>query len=266
MAELPGNISSGGAALGARSSLEAEYLAAVEPEVDGFLDAVFASAWAGGITLAGTLAMWSSMLEKVAQRLPFGGSLVQMLADHPFASLAFVAATSSLSAAQAEGLGERETRTALRVSLGMVRDPAKALPEKLTKLGLEGAEPGRVVSPEGSQASAAMSEAAARTAATADFGASMIEQMRREGYTHKRWMTRYDSRVRDTHANADRQTVLLDDVFTVGGVTMRYPADPMCADLGEVMNCRCVLVGVRYGQHALDHPPGTAPWNDPRPR
>ena len=37
--------------------------------------------------------------------------------------------------------------------------------------------------------------------------------------------------VREAHAAVDRNTILLDDQFLVGGAMLRYPADPMSSDL-----------------------------------
>lgn len=59
----------------------------------------------------------------------------------------------------------------------------------------------------------------------------------------QRWVTRRDWKVRPTHAEADGQTVGVNDVFMVGGYSLRYPGDGW-APPHETANCRCFLVGV----------------------
>ncbi|MET7720673.1 phage minor head protein [Streptomyces mirabilis] len=56
----------------------------------------------------------------------------------------------------------------------------------------------------------------------------------------KQWQTRRDSRVRDAHHDVDGQVQLLDDAFTVAGVDMQHPGDPI-APPALVCNCRCIL-------------------------
>lgn len=245
---------SGANALGQRQTLEEEYLAQVEPEVKQFLTDVQQAALIAGLSALTVMALWRGAIQKVAER---GGSPL-LLAELENSALPYAAMDSAVQAlASAEGLAmsNAQKKAHLAASLGLITEPQE-----------EGdAAPGRLLTPDGAYSWEGNTRGMSRTAATADYGQIMIEMGRDEGYTHKRWMTRYDSRVRETHANADRQTVPLEDNFVVGGATLRYPADPMCADYGEVTNCRCVLVLVKPGDRAWDFPPGVEPWNDPYP-
>lgn len=54
----------------------------------------------------------------------------------------------------------------------------------------------------------------------------------------KEWIAASDARTRDTHRDADGQTVLLDEPFIVGGDRLMYPGDPS-GSAREVINCRC---------------------------
>lgn len=54
----------------------------------------------------------------------------------------------------------------------------------------------------------------------------------------KTWFSAGDARVRDTHAEADGQTVPMDQPYTVGGSPLSYPGDPFGPN-AEVCNCRC---------------------------
>lgn len=56
----------------------------------------------------------------------------------------------------------------------------------------------------------------------------------------KQWITRHDTRVRESHDDVDAQIRLLDEPFTVAGVHMDAPGDPT-APVGLVVNCRCRL-------------------------
>ena len=42
----------------------------------------------------------------------------------------------------------------------------------------------------------------------------------------KTWLATEDERTRETHADADGQTVAINDTFTVGGESAQYPVDP----------------------------------------
>lgn len=56
----------------------------------------------------------------------------------------------------------------------------------------------------------------------------------------KRWVATKDKRTRRDHANADGQTVPIDQPFDIGGYAMMYPGDPDGPGK-EVYNCRCGL-------------------------
>ncbi|MEU5834484.1 phage minor head protein [Streptomyces diacarni] len=65
----------------------------------------------------------------------------------------------------------------------------------------------------------------------------------------KQWLTRRDTRVRDAHQKANGQLRLLDEPFTVAGVSMAAPGDPS-APPELVINCRCVLKMARSDRTA----------------
>lgn len=55
----------------------------------------------------------------------------------------------------------------------------------------------------------------------------------------KSWNAILDSRTRETHAEADGQTVGINDSFLVGGEQLKYPRDPS-GSAANTMRCRCV--------------------------
>lgn len=61
-----------------------------------------------------------------------------------------------------------------------------------------------------------------------------------EGLLTKTWLTAEDDLVRPDHADADGQTVPVDQPFDVGGEQAMYPGDPDLSD-EEAFNCRCTL-------------------------
>lgn len=83
----------------------------------------------------------------------------------------------------------------------------------------------------------------ARTAVTGLDGLLATGEMRRQGIPEKMWVARHDSRVRESHADADGQVVPVNQPFLVGGYTMMHPGD-RSAPPGETINCRCITVGV----------------------
>ncbi|MET8746876.1 phage minor head protein [Streptomyces sp. NPDC004728] len=97
---------------------------------------------------------------------------------------------------------------------------------------------------DGSQLGDTREERIARTESNRAWNAATLaaaEGMAGEGRPLvKQWQTRRDAKVRDTHDDADGQIRLLDEEFTVGGVSMRYPGDP-AAPPALTVNCRCIL-------------------------
>ena len=57
----------------------------------------------------------------------------------------------------------------------------------------------------------------------------------------KEWLATRDGRARDDHAEADGQTVGLNEPFIVGGEAMMQPGDPTASGANTI-NCRCVAV------------------------
>lgn len=58
----------------------------------------------------------------------------------------------------------------------------------------------------------------------------------------KEWMATLDAHTRITHRTLDGQRVETDKSFIIGGMSIRFPGDPL-APAALVYNCRCTLVG-----------------------
>lgn len=85
----------------------------------------------------------------------------------------------------------------------------------------------------------------ARTAVTGLDGILTSSALRDQGFTRKRWVTRHDAKVRETHREVEGDTVPLEQPFYVGGYPLMYPGE-RGAPLSLVINCRCVMVGTRW--------------------
>lgn len=85
----------------------------------------------------------------------------------------------------------------------------------------------------------------ARTAVTGLDGMLTVTALGDKGFTRKRWVTKHDAKVRETHRHAEGQTTPLEEPFTVGGFPLMYPGE-RGGPASEIINCRCVIVGTRW--------------------
>jgi hypothetical protein len=68
----------------------------------------------------------------------------------------------------------------------------------------------------------------------------------RAGYTHKRWESFHDEKVRKTHQKADGQIKPLAEPFEVGNSLLMFPHDTsLGATADETVNCRCVMKPIK---------------------
>jgi len=85
----------------------------------------------------------------------------------------------------------------------------------------------------------------ARTAVTGLDGILTSAALRDAGFTRKRWVTRHDAKVRETHREVEGDTIPLEEAFYVGGYPLMYPGE-RGAPPAIVINCRCTMVGTRW--------------------
>lgn len=69
---------------------------------------------------------------------------------------------------------------------------------------------------------------------------SMLSAQQSGIVSGKTWLSAQDDRVRETHAEADGQTVALDEPFLVGEDELMFPGDE-AGPPEEVISCRCVM-------------------------
>ena len=84
----------------------------------------------------------------------------------------------------------------------------------------------------------------ARTEVISASNLGSIEGARATGLPlDKTWLATRDTRTRDTHDEADGQTVAMDELFNVGGSLLDFPGDfSNNADVSEIISCRCTLI------------------------
>lgn len=84
----------------------------------------------------------------------------------------------------------------------------------------------------------------ARTEVLGSLNAGRDDEYRESGVVSgEEWLAVQDERTRDSHAEADGQTVGIDEQFTVGGVKLDYPGDPN-GPPEEICQCRCFLLPI----------------------
>jgi uncharacterized protein with gpF-like domain len=132
------------------------------------------------------------------------------------------------------------------------RDQSEALIQKITTesigLGLSQAEAGKLIadglSEWGADISRHRSRVIARTETHAASQAASQTAAEEIGFkVLKEWVSGNTDRTRDDHAEADGQTVELDQPFSVGGEQLMHPGDAS-GSAENVINCRCVAVHV----------------------
>jgi HK97 family phage portal protein len=88
------------------------------------------------------------------------------------------------------------------------------------------------------------SERIARTEIQSATNRGSLEAYKQSGVVEKKmWLASIDGRERESHAEANRQVVPIDEPFIVGGSMMDSPGDTG-APPGETINCRCTTVPI----------------------
>ncbi len=80
----------------------------------------------------------------------------------------------------------------------------------------------------------------ARTEITGSINDGAMQTYADKGYTAKMWSTTMDGHERDSHGQANGQTVPMDEPFHLAGGDGMFPGDPSLP-IEEIANCRCVI-------------------------
>ncbi len=90
-------------------------------------------------------------------------------------------------------------------------------------------------------ASRAATIARTETHSAAQYGSMAAAESLGIPNLQKIWVATSDDRTRDDHADADGQSVPINDTFTVGEDELEFPGDPS-GSAEEIINCRCAMV------------------------
>lgn len=127
-----------------------------------------------------------------------------------------------------------ETRIATAVADGIENDDS---PDEIA----------RSIVDRGQDINSARARTIARTETSAAVGTAQQDEMEAAGAElgvdlQKAWTATEDATTRETHSDADGQTVGLDEAFEVGDAELDFPGDPNADAPEETINCRCVAI------------------------
>lgn len=248
MAEM--DLTSPGAAFARQARMEGRIVALLTRAVDRFLGDVRRAVETGAATLSAgaILGAWESRVaEALASRQvdeQARAYIYAVVVESSTPSDAYAAARALLTIAHEEGWSAAELRAAAReifsmgpLDLGITAAAAPRRPRN-------GANWAALDAAAGGDWMGKMKRDA-RTAVTGLDGLLTSQRLAEQGFTRRRWVTRKDDKVRETHAHAEGQTVTMEESFIVGGYPVRYPGDRQAPPEISI-NCRCVQVGVRF--------------------
>jgi hypothetical protein len=240
-------LASPGAAVERIARLEAAVERVFSGVLRDFLGAVADLAERDGaaLTLGGVWLEWSQRFGAAIAELPpvAGAWLSSAIAESDIPDAAYASALAVLTAAQAEGWSARTRDDQLRLALRPTEGETSLLAAASRRGPRHGARWDEL--DVGGMSFMDRMKRDARTAVTGLDGILTSSALRDQGFTRKRWVTRHDAKVRETHFAAEGQTVPLEEPFTVGGYPLMYPGE-RGAPPALVINCRCTMVGTRW--------------------
>lgn len=209
------------------------------------------------LTLGDAWMSWSQILGAAitSTPAPVAEWLLPIQAESEIPDLAYNAAVATVLTASTDGWSDSELRAQLRLAL-RPDEPGSALVAAARKYPRHGAPWGDL--DKGGMSFMDRMKRDARTAVTGLDGILTSSALRDQGFTRKRWVTRHDAKVRETHREAEGQTVALAESFIVGGHPLMYPGE-RGAPPSLIINCRCTMVGTRWRKPGLQQGRGLVP-------
>lgn len=241
-------LASPGAAVARIARLEASVERVMAGAVRDFLADVFTRADREGryLTLGSVWMSWSTIAGAAVASMPRDVAvwMLPLVTDSEIPDAAYDSAQAVLRAASSEGWTDVQLRDQLRLALrpdeGITALVAAAARRRGPRNGARWEE-----LDVGGLSFMERMKRDARTAVTGLDGILTSSALRDAGFTRKRWVTRHDAKVRETHRAAEGDTVPIDEAFVVGGYPLMYPG-MRGAPPSLVINCRCTMVGTRW--------------------
>lgn len=251
------DLTSPGAAFAAQARMESALHAGLTRAVTGFLEDVEALARREslfGLTPAAVSNLWALHTIATLDDMHRRGTLTLEAHEYVVRSLtlssipneAYDSARAVLLAAQNNTWSQEERDEQLALAL-RIDTPAVALVAAAKRRPVP--EIASVLGEGGPRWSTAL-DSLVQTAATGLHGMEQYRALVEAGFGAKRWVSRRDAKVRLTHTHADGQVQPLTQAFSVGSSLLMWPGEWGGA-AGEVINCRCVVVGVRSSADPL---------------
>lgn len=240
-------LESPGAAVARQVRLEGAIVRVLDGIVRDFLADVRRMARESGLSLAAgsVWASWSTIVDDALAAVPpmVTAWLAPDLAESEIPDVAYDSVRAVLTLAADQGWTQAQTDDQVRLAL----QPDAGQTEVLVAAGRRGPRHGARWEELDAGGISFMDRMKrdARTAVTGLDGMLTVNALGEQGFTRKRWVTRHDDKVRETHRHADGDTVPLAEPFYVGGYPLMYPGE-RGAPPEIVINCRCVLVGTRW--------------------
>lgn len=240
------DLESPGAAIARQQSLDDAMNATMRSILDEFLGSALRLVGDHGIyfSAAQVWAAWDEIVDRRLRAAPdaVGSWTLPILVESDVPGVAIDSITTVLTMAADQRWTDAETRGQLRLALSP--DVGETTVALVAAAGPRNGARWKDLDAGGMSFMDRMKRDA-RTAVTGLDGMMASRAMADQGFTRKRWVTRHDNRVRDTHRAADGDTLPLSEAFIVGGYPLQYPGDRN-GPAGETVNCRCVLVGTRW--------------------
>lgn len=239
------NFMSPGAAIARQARTERSILLTVEKTAKGFLSLSASMALSRGLQLSPSAVseLWQDSVRDSIWRAPYlsaeaAAYVLEGLLASDFPDDVYLSARAVMTTAAEQGHSYGQMKTELRKALDL--NSATVTAEVLEAAGFwDGltATGNRWIS---------KIRTLVRTTTTGLDGWVTQTGLQVTGVPYKQWVSRHDEFVRHSHSEADGQTVPVDTPFMVGGQSLMHPGDRM-ATIEEVVNCRCVMVGVLRG-------------------
>lgn len=240
-------LESPGAAVARQVRLENAVVRVLDDLVRNFLDDVRTLARRDGIQIqAGSVwAAWADRTSRALSATPplVAEALAFDLAESEIPDVAYDSVRTVLTLAAEQGWTQAQTDDQVRLALS----PDAGMTELVAAASRRGPRHGARWDEldAGGMSFMDRMKRDARTAVTGLDGMIAVNALAGQGFTRKRWVTRHDDKVRETHREVDGDTVPLPEPFYVGGYPLMYPGE-RGAPPSIVINCRCVIVGTRW--------------------
>ncbi|MDP9121664.1 MAG: phage minor head protein [Acidobacteriota bacterium] len=160
-------------------------------------------------------------------------------------------AVEDVFTAQVKAALRRKSHEHAALAVGTTKDQLKALLETAIVEGQSAKQLAKAIRDTFDFNDTVRSLRIARTELTGTINDGTFRTLAQEGHTLKQWNTVVDGRERETHHEANGQTVGMHQLFHVGASYAQYPGDDSLP-VSELANCRCTLTAAGLDDRRID--------------